>query len=262
MQEILNDLRAEQEALDKFLEKLSADQWNLPTPAEGWSIKDSISHIAHIDEVAVALLRGDYSPLAEAAKLKLGFTEVGPQRGRLLSPAKVWQWWREVRCVMLSELAKCDPKQRIPWFAQSMGARAFATARLMETWAHGLDCYDALGQEPEDTDRLRHIAFLAYAARPYAYQVHGLKLPETPLRLELILPSGKFWAQGEEGAPERISGQASEFCRVAVRRKHWQDTSLKIEREEARRFISIVQTYAGPPGPGRKPKRKINHAYE
>lgn len=261
MEEILNDLRAEQEALDKFLEKLAPAQWDLPTPAEGWSIKDSVAHIAHIDEVAVALLRGDYSPLMEAVKLKFSFTELGPQKGRPLPPEKVWQWWREVRFIMLEELAKCDPKQRIPWFAQPMGVRAFATARLMETWAHGLDCYDALGEEPGDTDRLRHIAFLAYIARPYAYQINGLKLPETPLRLELILPSGKFWTQGEEGAPDRISGEAREFCRVAVRRRHWQDTSLKIEGEEARLFISIVQTYAGPPGPGRKPKKKINNAF-
>ncbi len=260
MQEIINDLRAEQEALDTFLQKLNEKQWDLPTPAEGWSIKDSISHIAHIDEVAVALLRGDYSPLAEAAKLKLGFTQLGPQRGRLLSPGKVWQWWREIRGAMLAELVKCDPKQRIPWFAQPMGARAFATARLMETWAHGLDCYDALKEEPVDTDRLRHVAFLAYIARPYAYQINGLKFPETPLRLDLLLPSGKLWTQGPEETLDHISGQASEFCRVAVRRRHWQDTSLKIEGEEAQRFITIVQTYAGPPGSGRKPRKKINDA--
>ena len=262
MQEILNDLKAEQESLDNFLQNLSENQWDLPTPAEGWSVKDSISHIAHIDEVAVTLLQGDYSPLAEAAKLQFGFTELGPQKGKLLPPEKVWQWWREVRGLMLRELAKCDPKQRIPWFAQPMSARAFATARLMETWAHGLDCYDALGEEPEDTDRLRHIAFLAYIARPYAYQINGLKFLDIPIRLELILPSGKLWTQGEEGAPNPISGQAREFCRVAVRRRHWRDTSLKIEGEEARRFISIVQTYAGPPGPGRKPMRKINNAHE
>ncbi|MBM4333835.1 MAG: TIGR03084 family protein [Deltaproteobacteria bacterium] len=253
MQEIIADLKAEQEALDRFLSALTEAQWDLPSPAEGWTLKDSVAHIAHIDEVAVSLLQGDLSPLEEAARVKFGFTEIGPKKGRSMKASEVLPWWREVRSVMMAELSKCDPKQRVPWFAMPMGARAFATARLMETWAHGLDCFDAVGAEAEDADRLRHVALLAYMARPYAYQVNGLELPGTPLRIELALPSGKPWAQGPEDAPDRISGRAGEFCRVAVRRRHWRDMSLKIEGNEARRFMEIIQTYAGPPGSGRKP---------
>jgi len=252
MKEILTDLKAEQEALDRFLSSLSEPQWDLPSPAEGWTLRDSVSHIAHIDEVAVSLLRGDNSPLEEAAKVGFGFSNIGLQKGRLMKPSGVLIWWREVRSVMMEELSRCDPKKRIPWFAMPMGARAFATARLMETWAHGLDCFDTVGALPEDTDRLRHIALLAYMARPYAYQVNGLQFPGTPLRLELVLPSGMPWSQGEENARDRIKGKASEFCRVAVRRRHWKDMSLEIEGNEAKRFIEIIQTYAGPPGSGRK----------
>jgi hypothetical protein len=81
MTEILIDLKAEQETLDRFLGTLSEPQWDLPSPAEGWTVKDSVAHIAHIDEVAVSLLGGDYTPLEEAARVKLGFTEIGPQKG-------------------------------------------------------------------------------------------------------------------------------------------------------------------------------------
>ena len=256
MKEILTDLQAEQEALDRFLASLTEAHWDLPSPAQGWTLRDCASHIAHIDEVAVLLLRGDHSPLEEAAKVGFGFTNIGPQKGRLMKPSEVLSWWREARGVMLAELSRYDPKARIPWFAMPMGARAFATARLMETWAHGLDCFDAAGAVPEDTDRLRHVALLAYMARPFAYQVHGLTFPATPLRLELILPSGSPWAHGPVDAQERIRGQASEFCRVAVRRRHLQDMNLEIEGDEARRLIEIVQTYAGPPGPGRKPQKQ------
>jgi len=136
-----------------------------------------------------------------------------------------------------------------------MGARAFATARLMETWAHGIDCYDAMNLAPIDTDRLRHVAFMGYQARPYAYSVHGLSSPEKPLRLELTLPSGAAWLHGPEGVEDIISGTESDFCRVAVQRRHWKDTSLKIKGSEALRFIEIAQTYAGPAGTGRKPAR-------
>jgi uncharacterized protein (TIGR03084 family) len=255
MQEILADLKAEQDTLDQFLTLLAESQWDLPSPAEGWSLRDSVAHIAHIDEVAVSLLQGNNMPLEEAAKVGTAFLDRGLQKGRALSPSQILFWWREARMVMVDELAQCDPQKRIPWFAMPMGARAFATARLMETWAHGLDCHDAVGLASLDTDRLRHIAFLAYMARPFAYRVNGLPVSEKPLRLEFILPSGNSWAFGPEDAPDRIHGQAGEFCRVAIRRRHWLDTNLEIKGEEARQFMRIVQTYAGPPGPGRKPKK-------
>jgi len=253
MREILIDLKAEQETLDQFLSTLSEVQWNLASPAEGWSLRDSVTHIAHIDDVAVSLIQGDLSPLQEAAEVGVNFLARGLERGRALKPNQILSWWRSSRKIMLEELSKCDPKKRIPWFAMPMGARAFATARLMETWAHGLDCYDTVRMEPQDTDRLRHIAYLAYIARPYAYQVNGLRVPETSLRLELTLPSGIPWIQGPEDAQDKICGQAGEFCRVAVRRRHWLDMKLEVKGDEARRFIQIVQTYAGPPGSGRKP---------
>lgn len=255
MQEILADLKAEQQCLDQFLSTLSGSQWDLPSPAEGWTLKDSVSHIAHIDEVATVLLRGDNTPLEIAAKVLFRFTDIGVEKGRKMKYSEVLPWWREVRSVMMEELTKCDPKQRIPWFARPMGAKAFATARLMETWAHGLDCFNAIGAEPVDTDRLRHVALLAYMARPFAYQINGLPAPDSPLRIELTLPSGKIWAVGDETSIDRIRGEAGEFCRVAVRRRHWKDMNLEIEGDEAKRFIEIAQTYAGPPGSGRRRKR-------
>ena len=255
MQEILADLKAEQQCLDQFLSTLSGSHWDIPSPAEGWTLKDSVSHIAHIDEVATVLLRGDNTPLEIAAKVLFKFTDIGVEKGRKMKYSEILPWWREVRCVMMEELTKCDPKQRIPWFARPMGAKAFATARLMETWAHGLDCFNAIGAEPFDTDRLRHVALLAYMARPFAYQINGLPAPDSPLHIELILPSGKMWAVGDETSIDRIWGEAGEFCRVAVRRRHWKDMNLEIEGDEAKRFIEIVQTYAGPPGSGRRPKR-------
>lgn len=256
MKEIIADLKAEQESLDTFLNTLVEEQWELPSPAEGWTLKDSVVHIAYIDEVAVSVLRGDNTPLEEAAGNQSGFNETGVKKRRTMKPVEVLSWWRDIRTVMLQELIRCDPKKRLSWFALPMGARSFATARLMETWAHGLDCYDTVGVEPEDTDRLRHIARLAYMARPYAYQVNGLELPPTPLRLELWLPSRTFWGQGPENARDIIRGQAGEFCRVAARRRYWKDTNLCVEGNEARRFIEIAQAYGGPPGSGRKTTKR------
>ena len=254
MKEIVADLKAEQKALDDFLSTLKDEQWDLPTPAEGWMVRDCVSHIAHIDEVATSFLGGDYAALDEAAKVGMAFNEIGPKRGRAMKPSQILEWWRNVRETECEHLMKTDPKARIPWFGPAMGARAFATARFMETWAHGLDCYDAAGVEPVDTDRLRHVAMIAYLAMPYAYTVNGLEVTSTPIRIELVLPSGETWSRGSDDADNIIRGTASEFCRVAVRRRHWKDTKLEVVGDEARRYIEIAQTYAGPPGSGRKPK--------
>lgn len=256
MKEIVEDLIAEHEALDSFLSTLSEEQWDLPSPAEGWTLRDCVSHIAYIDEAAVLLIRGDNFPLDEAKELGMEYTNAGPKKGRTLKVSEMLPWWRKERAIMVEELLKCNPKDRIPWFALPMGARSFATARLMETWAHGLDCYDAVGAEPEDTDRLRHIARMGYMARPYAYQVNNIEMPATDVRLELTLPSGTLWTIGSEDSADKIKGKAGEFCRVAVQRRHWKDMNLEIEGDEAKRFITIVQTFAGPPGSGREPLKK------
>lgn len=260
MEEILNDLRAEQESLESFLLELDDTQWHMPTPAEGWTVKDTVSHIAHIDEVAVKIMDGDLSPIQQAREMATGyrssFNEIGVERGRAMRPQEVLGWWREARKTMLEKLSQRDPKERIPWFVMPMSARAFATARLMETWAHGLDCFDALGRKPLDTDRLRHIALLACLARPWAYTVHGLQVPQTSLRVELTLPSGKLWTWGPEESEERIIGSAGDFCRVAVRRLHYLDSDLKAFGEEARRFLEIAVAYAGSPGAGRPSRKK------
>ncbi len=57
-----------------------------------------------------------------------------------------------------------------------MSARAFATLRLMETWAHGLDIKDAMeglltytedeDDPTADTSRIRHVAWLAHRMLP------------------------------------------------------------------------------------------------
>ena len=95
MKEIVTDLRAEQEALDSFLCTLKDEQWDVQTPAEGWTVRDSISHIAYIDEVSVSFIRGDYTALDEAAKLGMSYNETGPKRGRTMQPSQILKWWRD-----------------------------------------------------------------------------------------------------------------------------------------------------------------------
>ena len=60
-----------------------------------------------------------------------------------------------------------------------------ATARLMETWAHGLDVADAIGVKRPATARLRSIAHIGVRTRDFAFAINGLAAPADPFRVEL-----------------------------------------------------------------------------
>ena len=56
MREILSDLVAEQQHLDQFLQTLRDRQWPTPTPAAGWTIQDTVSHLAYVESFAAEVL--------------------------------------------------------------------------------------------------------------------------------------------------------------------------------------------------------------
>ncbi len=134
------------------------------------------------------------------------------------------------------------PDARVPW-GIGMRSPSFVTARLMETWAHGLDVRGALGVPAVDTDRLAHVAWLATRALPYAFSVAGMTPPTEPLRVELTLPSGGSWVFGPEEATNRITGSAGEYCRVFVHRRAPADTNLVIEGDAARAAIAVARAF-------------------
>jgi uncharacterized protein (TIGR03084 family) len=138
---------------------------------------------------------------------------------------------------------------------------SFATARLMETWAHGQDIVDALGVQRDPTDRLRHIAHLGVRARPFSYLVREREMPTGRIDVVLAGPTGAEWrwevGSSEPGVPNsRIEGPALDFCWVVTRRRHPSDTDLLVVGEDAREWMSLAQAFAGPPGSDRPPLRE------
>lgn len=220
--EVLHDYEAEQQSLYEVLCAVSSDDaWLRPTPAAGWDVRDSVSHLADTEEIAVdTMLDGPRSLNVEAAKYSSGeaFTEAGCERGRALNGPEVREWWWTAAARCREELGRFDRKGRVPW-GLGMGWRAFVTARLMEHWAHGLDIKAGLGVEAEDTDRLRHVAWICTSALPYAFHVAKVTPPEGhTLRFELTGPSGDEWTYGPDDATDRVTGPAAQWCRLAVQR--------------------------------------------
>lgn len=52
MSALLADLNAEMRFVTDIVTPLPATDWQRPTPAEGWAIRDQISHLAYFDETA------------------------------------------------------------------------------------------------------------------------------------------------------------------------------------------------------------------
>lgn len=245
MREILADLVAEQQGLDQFLQSIDYRKWPTPTPAAGWTIHDQVSHLASSEELAFGAI--DSGPPAVAAVIKEhssidGFTDAGVKRGREMRPGQVIEWWRHARADVVDALSRMTGKERVTWLAGEMSAKSFATARLMETWAHGLDIHAAVDSQPVDTTRLRHVAFLGWATLPFAFEQAGEEYP-TPIRVELRAPAYQKWIFGPDDAENVVRGDAGEWCRVVVRRVEGSDTELEATGELAEQALQIAKAY-------------------
>jgi uncharacterized protein (TIGR03084 family) len=242
---LLEDLEAEQRALHEVVADLTPDEWLAPTPAWGWDVRDTIAHLADTDELAIGTATGgDYSLNDQAARSASGedVTYHGVLRGRRLSGADVGAWSQRTSAAVRATLGALPPDARLPW-GIGMRTPSLVTARMMETWAHGLDVRAALGVDASDSDRLAHVAWLATRALPYAFTVAGREMPAAPIRVELALPSGTSWTYGPDDATDRIAGPVGDYCRVFVQRRSRADTSLEIEGEAAEAAISVARAY-------------------
>lgn len=263
MKAICNDLSDEYQALDAIVSKLDTNGWQTITPFFGWTVKDEISHIAYFDKAAklsatnADAFQDHYTTLIE------GFTSYGELHNQIngiggaMSDHDLLEWWRTERSELLEAYAKLDPKTRLPWYGPTMSARSSATARLMETWAHGQDIADALGIERELTDRLKHIAHIGVSTCSWSFVNLQLEAPESDIHVELESPSGKTWRWGSGDASESISGPAVDFCLVVTQRRHYLDTSLKIHGDSAQKWMEHAQAFAGPPEKGPVPGERV-----
>jgi uncharacterized protein (TIGR03084 family) len=124
---------------------------------------------------------------------------------------------------------------------------SFATARLMETWAHGQDIADALGAQRVATDRLRHIAHLGVRTRGFSYAVKGRTAPDVPVFVSLTAPSGELWTWGDPQASDQVSGPALDFCLLVAQRRLPDDLDLTVTGDAAADWVAIAQAFAGGP---------------
>lgn len=251
---LLADLRAEGDLLEELLRPLPPADWDRPTPAEGWTIRHQIAHLTWTERTVLTALEEPevFAQMREQFRAEADVVDRGAQEGAARPPAEILASWQESRRRVLERLAAVPEGDRIPWIGPPMGAPMMASARIMETFAHGQDVRDALGVPPVASHRLRHVAHLGVATRDYAFRQRRLDPPAEPFRVELT-HEDETWTWGPAEADQRVHGLALDFALLATRRRHRRDGGLVAEGPDADAWLDIVQAFAGRPGPGREP---------
>jgi uncharacterized protein (TIGR03084 family) len=256
VRDLIDALRAEQGDLDSLLAALDDHAWDSMTPAEPWTIRDTVSHLAFFDEKETEAI-SDPEAFANEINERLtdgidGYMALGLDRGRSMTPSQVLTWWRAARAAEITAFEGVDPDALLPWYGPPMKAPSAVIARLMETWAHGHDVAEALGVPRPPTERLFLIAELGVKTFSWSYLNRGLEVPAERVRVALRGPNGSTRVWNDQMS-NSITGLVDEFCLVVAQRRNYLDTSLLIEGEVARSWMEVAQIFAGPPGPGRAP---------
>jgi uncharacterized protein (TIGR03084 family) len=241
---IIDDLEDEQERLEAVLDGLDDAAWRSPSAAEGWSVADVVLHLAQTEDAVVWLATGGGT--FDRPRLEAPGVDDAAERmvqAERAEPAVVFERWKVGRRAALAALRGADPEEPIPWVTNSLKPATLATTRLAEHWAHGLDITGPLGAPYPDTDRLRHIAWLAHGTLPYAFALAGDEAH--PVYCELTGPGGDTWRYGPADADSAITGAAGAFCRVGAQRLTPEDSGLVATGPHGDAALRVLRTYAG-----------------
>jgi uncharacterized protein (TIGR03084 family) len=259
VQSLCNDLEQESAGLSALIWRLTERGWSTPTPFYGWTIWDEIAHLCFFEEAALLALT-DAPAFERHAREIAGRLEAGTlvsalarERYGQLPGDELCEAWTGRASEVGRVLSRLSPKARLPWYGPPMSARSFATARLMETWAHGQDIHDALGARREKTPRTKHVAHLGVTTFGWSFSVRGLAVPARMPYVELRGAGGETWAWGDPDTTDRVQGDAQDLCLVVTQRRNVADTGLECRGDTARTWMAIAQCFAGPPSSGPAP---------
>jgi uncharacterized protein (TIGR03084 family) len=242
---VFDDLSAEQERLAGILRGLDEAQWLSASGAAGWTIADVVLHLAQSEESVVVTASGGElrGRMGQAAGETVEERVASLVRAERAAPDVVFARWQRARRAALDALRAADPDRALAWVGAPVKPATLATTRLAEHWAHGLDVTGPLGAEFPDTERLRHVAWLAHRTLPYAMMLAGEQ--PAPVRCELTAPDGvSVWEFGPAQAESGIAGPAGDFCRVAARRLAPASSRLRATGPHGAAALRLMRTYA------------------
>ena len=130
-----------------------------------------------------------------------------------------------------------------------MSPASFLTARLMETWAHGVDVRDAAGMAPVWTPRLRQVADLGVRTRGWSFVVPRIGGAHGTCRCAADQPDGELtWGEGGQS----VTGSALDFCLLVTQRRPRAQLDLVADGPDADAWLEVAQIFAGAPTDNRR----------
>jgi uncharacterized protein (TIGR03084 family) len=250
--DILSALAGQHLELAELVDPCREADWELPTRCEGWDVAAVLLHLAATDELATASAEGALDRYRDGFLGSRNSQTVTVDAAaaaqvdaeRAAGGDAIRQRWHEASQAMRAAFDVGDPHRRVTWVSGQLSLQTLATTRLSECWIHTGDIAAALGVVLAPTDRLRHIARLAWRTLPYAFERADSEM-QGPVALDLIGPKGEHWRFAAD-APARttIRGTAAEFCDVAARRIDPDATDLVGTGPDAAAVLRLVRTYA------------------
>ena len=246
----IEDLRAEGDALHQFLETLQDHHWEMQTPFKDRTVNWVVQHLHDADRWTVHSVT---DPDGFRAWMKDRSLIKNPD---VLQGNELLQRWRGYFQDLCDALEAADPDLRAPWFGPDMGIRMMATARQMETWAHGQDIYDLLRVARTNTDRIQNICHIGVRTFGWTFVNRKLDVPKPIPYVRLESPSGAIWEWNEPSQNDYVKGAAVEFAHVVTQGRNIEEAELEVSGPSAMAWMDIAQCFAGPPetppAPGRR----------
>jgi uncharacterized protein (TIGR03084 family) len=254
MKALAAELRIEGDELFATLQDLSDDDWSRSTPFKSWTVNDVIGHL-HLGDWMVMLTMTDPAQYLKVRDTRTKLREAGasPTDSMIgLGPdlktgRELLAQWRPGFIEMCDAFADADPKHRVKWSGPDMSVRSAATARQMETWAHGQEIYDLLRRPRHATDRLKNIAELGVRTFGWTFVNREQTPPADIPYVRLTAPSGAIWEWNEPNETNKVEGSAEDFCRVVTQGRNIAEVDLTVIGDAAKAWMDIAQCFAGPP---------------
>ena len=254
---LIDDLLDENGALDAFVSAFIPQDWERRTAFFDWTVRDQILHLHQVDRFGLTSLTGD-APFADTVAAVRAHQAQGVELSAAIrsefagmEPAQVLETWRASYRQIAEVLRTAPEGKRLDWFGPPMGIASFASARIMEVWAHGQDIYDLFGVRREATERLRHICELGVRTFGWSFRNRGFDVPPRPA-VRLSAPHGDTleWPGEDDGL---VEGSALDFALVVTQRRAPVDTGLVAHGAAAEAWLPIAQCFAGAPQEAARP---------
>src|SRR4029453_13921853 len=217
MDAITADLVAEHASLDALVAALPPEAWEMPTPAEGWAVRDQISHLWFFDDRAVLAATAPDAFVTDAKELLASTGDPSVAHGRSVAPAELLEDWRAGRARVVAGLKGPAPHPPIGWARPPRGG--WRHGPLARTWPMPWVCTacppPGFGTWPTSA--------CGPGRSPPRCGTHPYPAGGCSWR---SAGAGGGWRGGDAARPDRVTGPALDFCLVVTQRRHVDDTAV------------------------------------